>query len=202
MFDHKQLDFLYDAGETRRFHTWPVLREQNVADHSWHVAMLAHILYGQEAPGMRTVFLLALLTHDMAECQMGDIPSPAKRRMDSLLELEDKTTSFRQQWGDAEQEILSRYDLDFEAHLDAEELRRFKLVDAMEGAMYCVRERMMGNKLIAEPFKNFSKYIAEKLQDVADEVPLESRLHQTVHEREWAVFTYIKAQWEIANGNC
>lgn len=197
----RQLDFIYAAGETRRFHTWPVLRSQNVADHSWHVAMLGHLLYGQEEPGMRAVFMWALMTHDMAECQMGDIPSPAKRRMDTLLELEDKSKTFRQQWGEAEQEVMSKYAFDFEKFLDEEELRRFKLVDAMEGAMYCVTERMMGNKRIAEPFKNFCKYINEKLVDIDEEVPLEPR-SKTVHEREWELFTYIKAQWEVANGNC
>lgn len=198
--DTTQLDFIYAAGETRRFHTWPVLRKQNVADHSWHVAMLGFVLYGQEEPGITPAFMLALLTHDMAECQMGDIPSPAKRRMDALLELKDETTTFRQQWGIAEQEVASRYGMDWEKYLDAEEQRRFKLCDSFEGAFYCVRERQMGNKLIAEPFKNFCKYISELLQDIDEDAPLEPRA-ETVHEREWGVFTYIKAQWETANGN-
>lgn len=195
MIDTTQLDFIYAAGETRRFHTWPVLRTQNVADHSWHVAMLGFMLYGQEAPGITPAFMLALLTHDMAECQMGDIPSPAKRRMDTLLELADKDTTFRQQWSAAEQEVSSKYGMDWEKFLDAEEQRRFKLVDNMEGAMYCVRERMLGNKLIAEPYRNFIKYIAELLDQ--DVYPSES-----ISADEWSVYTYIKAQWEIANGGC
>lgn len=194
--DTTQLDFIYAAGETRRFHSWPVLRQQNVADHSWHVTMLGFVLYGQDEPGVRLPFLMALLTHDMAECLMGDIPSPAKRLMDTLLVLENKETSFRQRWNAAEQEVAARYSMDWESLLDAEELRRFKLVDAMEGAFYCIRERQMGNKLIAEPFKNFCKYMSELLQDVPEEGDV-----NTAHSREWDVFTYIKAQWEVANGN-
>lgn len=194
--DTTQLDFIYAAGETRRFHTWPVLRKQNVADHSWHVAMLGFVLYGQEEPGITPAFMLALLTHDMAECQMGDIPSPAKRHMDALLELKDETTTFRQQWGVAEQEVASRYGMDWEKYLDAEEQRRLKLCDAFEGAFYCIRERQMGNKLITEPFRNFCKYISELLQDISEGDT------ESIFAREWSAFTYIKAQWETANGNC
>jgi 5'-deoxynucleotidase YfbR-like HD superfamily hydrolase len=197
MYD--QVNFVYAAGETRRFHTWPVLREQNVAAHSWHVMMLGYVLYGQDLPGCTFQFIMALATHDMAECRMGDLPSPAKRTMDSLLTLEDKGTSFREQWGVAEQSVLHRYNMDWEQQLTDEEKRRMKVVDAMEGAIYCVRERAMGNTLITEPWRNFSKYLSEVLVDISDEVPLEER-QSTVHEREWDLFTFIKAQWEQADG--
>lgn len=193
-----QLDFIYAAGETRRFHTWPVLRSQNVANHSWHVAMLGWLLYGQSEPGITPMFLMALLSHDMAECRLGDIPSPAKRQMDSLLELADKQSSFRQQWGAAEQEILSGYGLDWENFLTIEELRRFKLVDAIEGAAYCVTERSMGNRLIKPCYDNFCKYISELLEDVAEDVPLGEQ-PKTVHEREWEVFLYIKSKWDAVD---
>lgn len=190
---HSQLDFIYAAGETRRFHTWPVLRQQNVAAHSWHVAMLGFLLYGQDEPGITPMFMMALLTHDMAECRSGDIPSPAKRRIDTMLELADTSTSFRQQWNAMEQEIAAQYGFDWEKFLTSEEVRRFKIVDNMEGALYCINERMMGNKLIAECFNNYAKYISELI------LPEENATEITSRERN--VFFYIKAKWETANAS-
>jgi len=83
----EQLDFLRNAGETVRFHTMPILRPQNIAEHSWHLTMLLYLMYGQTDPGITFELLMAGLTHDMAEHQTGDLPAPAKRAMDERLEI-------------------------------------------------------------------------------------------------------------------
>jgi len=151
----EQIDFLYQAGETRRFHTWPVLRERTIAHHSWHVAMIAYTLYGQEEPGITGLFLMACLTHDMAECKMGDLPSPGKRAM------EEHFPNFRAKWGEAEEKLLSEYSFDYDKFLTDEERRRLKFCDSAEGAFYCINERAMGNKLIDTAYENFCNYLAE-----------------------------------------
>lgn len=175
----KQLDFIIAAGETKRFHTWPVLRTQNIAEHSWQVTMLAYLMYGQDEPGITPVFLMALLAHDAAECVAGDVPSPAKRAM-----------GIREVYNAFEQEALSKVALDFEQFLSDEEKRRLKLVDSMSGALYCIREREMGNKLIGECFVNFASYIQELLPAIEDYDELGV---------EWEVRNYIHAKWGAAN---
>lgn len=199
----EQLDFLRDAGETRRFHTWPVLRQQNVAEHSWHVAMLAHVLYGQEEPGITPAFLMACLTHDMAECKVGDIPSPAKRGMDAMFRVQDakepvpdETTTFREAWGIMEQGILANYSMDWEKFLTPEEQRRLKFVDVLDGMFYCIRERAMGNKLIESCYRNFASYAKELLPDAAV-IPFDAAPHPS--DPEWDAYLHAKDLWEQYN---
>lgn len=183
----EQIDFIYNAGETRRFHTFPVLREANIAAHSWHVAMLVYVIAGQDEPGIRLPLLMAALTHDAAEWKVGDIPAPAKRSMEDRLQLKGAQT-FRAAWGDMEQDILKEVGLDFEEMLTAEEMALLQFCDSLEGALYCVRERSLGNQQIVLCWVNFSKYI-ENLLDSVEQWPLAAE-----------VWSYAKTQWEIYNG--
>lgn len=153
----EQLDFIRNAGETKRFHTWPVLRQQNVAEHSWHVAMLLWFIFGNDEPGLRMPLMMAALTHDAAEWKVGDLPSPGKRAMSEHF------PDFREKWGEMEQGILKEYAWDWESLLEPWELAALKLVDSMDGALYCVRERTMGNKLIEPCYRNFISYVEETL---------------------------------------
>ncbi len=182
----QSLEFIRKGRETRRFHTNPVLHEQNVAEHSFGVAMLVWVLAGSTEPGVRLPLLMAALTHDLAEHSMGaDMASPAKRAMPDVYDATgERLGSFREVWGAAEQAHLQTVQLDFEFTLSAEEKRILKLADAMEGALYCIRERAMGNKLIEECFINFRLYICDLVE----------------HPVELEVLNYIDASWEKANG--
>lgn len=173
-----QIDFLYGAGETKRFHTWPVLRERTIAHHSWHVAMLLYLLYGQEEPGLRPALILAALCHDAAEWKVGDLPSPGKRGMAEFF------PDFREKWDKMEESILAPVGLDWNDLLDDEERRRLKFCDALEGAFYCIEDRAMGNKLIGVPYENFSSYLSQLAP---------------FSETEQEVFSYTLAMWSEAN---
>lgn len=176
-----QIDFIYSAGETKRFHTWPVLRERTVAHHSWHVAMLLHLMYGQDEPGLTPTLLMAALCHDAAEWKVGDLPSPGKRGMAQHF------PDFREKWGEMEESVLSEVALDWDKFLTDEERRRLKLADSMEGALYCCNERAMGNKLIELPYVNFMSYIQEVINGDS--------------EAEVAVRNYIYTLWSKANAS-
>lgn len=189
-----QIDFLYQAGETRRFHTWPVIRERTIAHHSWHVAQLLHILYGQEEPGIRPVLTMAALAHDMAECKMGDLPSPGKRAMSEHFE------NFRAKWGEAEEKILSKYAFDWDKFLDDEERRKLKFCDNLEGALYCINERQMGNKLIAEAFWNFYTYLTEIQSSYNTEVLLDGQ-PKTIGDIEFDATQYVYTKWGAADAS-
>jgi len=189
----EKLDFIINGGETRRFHTWPVLRPQTVAEHSFHVAMLYSLMAGDHTPttaepvSLGVPGLMAALCHDLAEWQMGDIPSPAKRAMPMI-----GAVTFRQHWGEMEQEKLTAQDLWWEDLLTPIEARWLKLADAMQGALYCIRERMMGNKLIVTPFNNFRRYIGELMPD-------DGPLSQHLRSMEQQIIDYIDDMWEQAN---
>lgn len=194
-----QIDFLYEAGVTRRFHTVPMLRHQTIADHSWHVTMLAHVLYGQDEPGLTMPFLMACMTHDMAECRVGDLPAPAKRTMDERLDIsyQGAATSFRMAWDEMEQEILAQYQMDWEKFLSEEEKRRLKMCDALEGLFFCVHERRLGNKTIEVCFNNFMNYVGGLLEDIGD-VPFNKddlTAEQAAAHREWDAYNLAINSW-------
>lgn len=151
----EQLDFIRNAGETRRFHGWPVLRPQSVAEHSFHVTMILHVLYGQSESGLRVVLLLAALTDDLAEWITGDPPSPFTRAMEKRL------PGFRDTRKEVENEVLASVALDWAKFLTDEEKRMLKFADYVDGAMYCIRERAMGNKLISPAFGTFMSYLPQ-----------------------------------------
>jgi 5'-deoxynucleotidase YfbR-like HD superfamily hydrolase len=183
----EQLDFIINGGETVRFHTWPVLRPQRVDSHSYHVAMLCALM-AQDEPverghGLTVPLLMAALTHDLAEWKVGDMPSPSKRAMPDYGDI-----TFREVWSGMEQDLLAGVGLDWEALLTPKDLRWLKLADNMQGALYCIRERAMGNQLIAEPYSNFRKYIAELMQ-----VNGENNMEQNIVQ-------YIDDMWEQHNG--
>lgn len=181
----EQLDFIINGGETVRFHTWPVLRPQTVAEHSFHVAMLVSLMAGYDAPGLSVPVLMAALTHDLAEHKTGDLPAPVKRAVGEALGI----PGFRAAWNAHEESLLREVELDWEDKLSPMESHWLKLADAMQGALYCIRERMMGNKLIATPFTNFRSYIRNLETDLMPEQP-----------KVTDIINYIDDMWEQANG--
>ena len=73
-------------GEIKRYGTTPMLRDENVAEHSYYVALLALALvedYNLRHPknpiSTETVLKKAIL-HDLEEGVLGDIPTPIKNQ--------------------------------------------------------------------------------------------------------------------------
>ena len=139
----KQLDFVMRGGLTKRYHTVDTVGTQNVAEHSFGVAMLMILMYDYE--GM-TATPHALM-HDLAEAQIGDISSPVKRAMPELKEFLDK----------AEENAFLEVGI-LLAKLSPRQKRMLKMADNMEGMLFCCRERYKGNKNIIEVYENFKKY--------------------------------------------
>lgn len=69
------------AEDVQRWSMVRVLRPQNVAEHSWKVAMLAWRLCQYEGfdPLRTAEVVMCALTHDLSEVLTGDLPSPTKR---------------------------------------------------------------------------------------------------------------------------
>src|SRR6516164_2405457 len=69
------------AGQVRRYHTWPILRGQSIAEHCWQLTRI----YLSVAAGTPDVnMLLHIQTHDIGEHFTGDIPYPVKSRHPEL----------------------------------------------------------------------------------------------------------------------
>jgi len=138
-----RLNFIISGSETVRYHTVRTLTSETVGHHSHMVAMLCIILHPTENPS--TALLWGALTHDLAEHQTGDIPSPAKREY-----------GIGEQVSELEERLLTSALLDMKlSNMDA---RILKLADLAQGALFCVRELQLGNTLMKIVYERYKSY--------------------------------------------
>ncbi len=147
--------FMLKGSEVERYHTLKTLQTETVGHHSFLVAMFCWLL----TPSNPTLVLAALM-HDLAEHETGDMPAPAKRKLnmsDQMAALED--------------DILGR--AGFGVRLLYEEQRTLKLADCFAGMLFCTRERALGNKGVEEVWSRYLSYVTE---EHSDQVEQESRI--------------------------
>lgn len=142
------LQLLYSGVNTKRYHVVPTVHTETIGHHSHMVASLLVLLY----PDCKRNVIIAALFHDLAECVTGDIPSPSKRAMGA--EFIDKLNTFEESVF-LENEIIL-------PELSKEEKHQLKVCDILAGMMRCHYEGYLGNKHIAESFKNFASYFREQ----------------------------------------
>ena len=70
---------LYLAGLVKRYHTWPTLHQETVAEHTFGVLQVYRQIWGL-TPGV----VECILDHDLPEIRTGDAPFPAKRECPEL----------------------------------------------------------------------------------------------------------------------
>ena len=126
---------LLEGGQTLRLHTLPHLQHYDVAQHSWNMAALLHVLW----PDCRKELLLAILFHDCAERWVGDTPAPAKWWIAPTL-----GTILAQ----AEARILTTLGAAFP--LNEYETAWLKALDVAELYLFCCSEVAMGNTLVMD----------------------------------------------------
>lgn len=83
------------AGAVKRWHTWPVLHGETVAEHSWNVLRILLQLF----PDAPREVLVYVTYHDLGGVKTGDLPYPIKRDNPVLKETMDRieTESWREQ---------------------------------------------------------------------------------------------------------
>ena len=144
----------------RLIQRWVLMRStvpENVAEHSFQVALLTHALctighevFGKEVDAGRAVILA--LFHDAEEVMTGDIPSPVKHHDPNMLR------SVREIESLASEELL-RMVPDRLAHAyrplisgperEAELMRWVKAADALDAYLKCAIEYAAGNREFA-----------------------------------------------------
>lgn len=124
------------AGEVSRYHTWPHLRQQSVAEHSWQVMRIVLTIY----PMAPRDLLIHCMAHDVGEIGTGDIPYPIKKENPDLKEIMDEL----------EAETLSAMTLKWNfpsgAALSPEEKLIFKLAEFIEMWEWALKEQLFGNE--------------------------------------------------------
>lgn len=155
-----KLQRIRNGGNVKRYHTIPIIREQSNAAHSWGVAVLFDQLWGVKSMnGVR-----ASLYHDCAEYVTGDIPAPIKRSSKNVKE--------------AINEVEHKFntELGITVGLNKEDQVKVKFCDCLEGALFCLEELEMGNKMIINVFGKYMEYLREQISE-----------HKQLKEVEWTV---------------
>lgn len=126
------------AGLVRRFHTWPVLREQTNAEHSWQVMRIMIELFGHQ----KAVVWHYVQFHDLGEVAVGDVPYPVKAR-NPTIKIAFDTLEHKAR-------LALGHDLPV---LTVEQIKKVKLAHMLEMWEYGLEETVKGNSF-AKPVMN------------------------------------------------
>lgn len=112
------------TGATIRYHAQPEIPVQTVAEHAWGVAALLVRWFKED---LTVNLLAAAVVHDSGECDVGDIPSPTKKKFPEL----------RKELAKLEHARMAKLGLaDYEGQLSRHEYALLKLCDMLEGYFY------------------------------------------------------------------
>jgi 5'-deoxynucleotidase YfbR-like HD superfamily hydrolase len=65
------------AGQIRRYHTWPIIGQQTIAEHTWQ--MLRIYMCVAMPTKINPAVVFRMMFHDVGEHSTGDLPFPVKR---------------------------------------------------------------------------------------------------------------------------
>lgn len=163
------LDLTYDpraSGEITRYHTWSVLRQQSVGEHSWQILRVMLTVW----PRAPRRLLVHAVTHDMPE-MAGDISYPFKVLFPELraaiTKAENHVVHEQTKNGRPEEVVLSPY-----------EKLVFKLCEWIEMWEYGLHEINLGNKYAEIICRRMMAEIGPALHK------LETELHETQDARQ------------------
>jgi len=145
----ERMNDIYAGGNVRRHHNYPIVGQQDVAQHSWRMCMLYVELFGYDDGAIRWI-----LGHDVAEYKTGDVPANAKWRSPILAQ---------------ELNRLAREDMDrlgLTIELSETIFMRCKFVDRMEHMLFCFEQRRLGNRNVDRVFNKLMQVILKGMTSV------------------------------------
>ena len=156
-----------------RFSNQMRIRDESVAEHSYHASMYAMILADMEISRGKKVdvekLLRCCLVHDLEESMTGDILHGFKYSDPELLKNMKKMGEefYKNLVSNLPDDITAKYETMWkDAKDDSIEGEIIEAADKLEALMYSIEEYSMGNK-------NFKEMI-EKIKSILDEMELES----------------------------
>jgi len=125
--------FLFrEGGMIRRYHVFPVTREQNVGEHSFGVAAILIAVMGEV---LTLPLMKAAIQHDISELVTGDIPYHAKRREPELRTVAGRITREFELRHDL-RETLNDFEASALAWADLAEAVLWLLEEGLRGSAY------------------------------------------------------------------
>ena len=155
------------AGQVRRYHTWPTIGHQTIAEHTWQ--LLRIYLCVVEIPDRHMI--LHIMNHDIGEHDTGDIPYPVKRD-NPILKQEMEFLEHRSQMTQ-----MDYWNMFHPTYLTPEDKILFKQIELTEMAEFGMDQMNLGNHhgyIIAnrclqavyenQPSNRLAKYVIKRLE--------------------------------------
>ncbi len=120
------------GGRVTRWHTLPILGQQTVAEHTFHVLTLLSQLHANPS----TALIQALLFHDVPEFQTGDLPHApfTDAALDEAL-------------ARVERQVAQRLALPVYGNLVDMDQRWFRFLDSLECVFFCLDQATFGHRM-------------------------------------------------------
>lgn len=122
------------SGMVQRYHTWPTIQRQTIADHTWNMIRIYWEIFG---PEIEPTTLSRMLWHDAGESVAGDPPFPVKRDNHDLKTAHDRVEQ------DAVMQIAGE---DAVPVVADSEVWRMKVCDLLEMAEFGAVEASLGSQ--------------------------------------------------------
>lgn len=146
MNDH--VIIMREAGAVTRWHTIPHIGVDTVASHSWNATTLLLELN----PTASRALIVYMLNHDVTERWIGDIPASAKGMFHKISQGVKEAESF----------LEGEFDLPWTGGLDQNEQQWARAIDALEAALWCHEQLMMGNRMVENALKSLDDWIFDE----------------------------------------
>lgn len=124
------------AGRVLRYHTWPHIRPQTVAEHTWQVLRILYAIW----PDVPSHVVRYVVGHDVGEITVGDPPYPIKAN-NSVLKTEMDRIE-----GEAQDELFAGWMLGDVPELTEDERWAFKIAEFIEMWEWGWEEELLGNR--------------------------------------------------------
>lgn len=139
------------AGQVKRYHTWPCITEQNIAEHTWDVLRIMYFIWTYLPPPVAK----HVMFHDCGELRTGDLPYPIKRLHPPVKKLMDEL----------EEQSLKDQGVDCPT-ISKGWAARVKIAHTIEMMEFAMHELSLGNRYAAYVANRMQQYLKEQLNDL------------------------------------
>lgn len=150
------------AGSVKRYHTWPTITTQTIADHTFHLMRIYHFVFAGFADFEWGDDMVAyILKHDMGEQRIGDLPYPSKKNDPILAErvnIAEKYALVLQDWPVSDEP-------------SAERKTAAKICDLLEMAEFALHEMFLGNSYAEPIYQRVTEHVLTGFKDFAEQHP-------------------------------
>jgi 5'-deoxynucleotidase YfbR-like HD superfamily hydrolase len=168
------------AGGIRRWHIWPVLQQQTVAEHSWNVARVLLAIW----PDAPRELIVEALFHDCGEIATGDPPSTLKRRYPDLREIYTKMEH------EVRLGMVLPWGLPPPQQMTAAERWVLKLSDMIEMHEFVQSERLLGSRFATPIAQRLMEWMSAEISEAPEEYAdwcLRAENYVSKRAREWGI---------------